>query len=406
MSVHGQPEIDVGQDGRWDDDNPEVVTETREEASSEEAAEQNPPPGGYTSSEAPKSFSTWLREMPKSARYAAGGLGAAAVVAAAAFWAGSQMSRGEVENAQEVDNPPADVEGPDEAEGVPGNGSNNSAAEATEAAESGQTEQGEDAPETDTNNDTEDAESTEDVETRFNMNKDEWLQIWLDEDHVNGNRFEDLSPENRQGMEDYVNDVKSNFTRKLSVVANAETEEELRGDSVREVQYLAGMKLLVENGSGIFPVENPTVYGIRPRERDGESDEPAVWGWNERADSTAPDYDSFMIVYPDQNQEWQAISLHWFGASYPSDSNTRLVGAYMHTDYETPNIIRGILDWESLQTNNDGYVIENQNTPGSVRIENSIPSFNTTEEAWDFYEENGQYKPVSIEDLLGKITDA
>lgn len=106
MSVHEGPEIGSSQDRPWGSGSSEVVTQTRE-VHGAEAGEQTPPDD--PSSEA-KSFSVWIKEMPSSAKYVASGLiGAAAV--SLVFWGGSQMSRGEIEDAREASDPAASVDG-------------------------------------------------------------------------------------------------------------------------------------------------------------------------------------------------------------------------------------------------------------------------------------------------------
>lgn len=325
----------------------------------------------------------WIRETPRSIRYGiAGTLGAAAILTS-----GYVMGKNSVEAeggdtaAADIDNGQTDSERFDELGNLEG-------------------ETGAPRPEPDGPDMSEEDQEVDEFTQRLEAgDKDAWLEQWTGEDYLNGERVEDHG----QAARDYVNNIINKTNRKFEAVANAESEDDPEVASSQEVQRLDNVRLLLENGDGVFPAENAIIYGVsvdRPEEADG-----IVLHWSEQADSPGRNYSNFAIVYHDPSGERQSINLSAVSASLPSDSNTRVVGAYVDQDAGGPEIVRSEIDFNSIHNNPESYILRDQNGPGYAEI-TQPPVFDSLEEAWDHYEqEDGSYEPYGISGVLNILTN-
>lgn len=96
------------------------------------------------------------------------------------------------------------------------------------------------------------------------------------------------------------------------------SSEQASGLGTETVHYLSGTTLLLEIDGQIAEVNNPVVYGWN------SVDGVAYFG----ANASNPNYDKYIVFYPNQSGGWDELSILSEGVGSPSHPGTLLVGAF------------------------------------------------------------------------------
>lgn len=227
-----------------------------------------------------------------------------------------------------------------------------------------------------------------------------FLGLWeMETEALNGLRIEDHPDEEavRQLSEEVVEDVRG----RIEAVARAGSPEAVE-ESVSGVRYLENAWLLLENDQGIFNMKWNFVYKVSIPE-EGGSDADYVWSATDTL-STSAEREQFMVVYPDQDEEWQTLVLSGRGASLPSDSSTRVTGVF--GNHRDPEVVDGKLRWETLQDGTDEFIItERGGDFAAPFFMNGADeeSHETIDSAWELNNYTGNAIPIST--FLGELVE-